>query len=318
MIKIDTILEFLAAIDENPRKISWQDGSVSQPCSLQRPLPGGLCFYRPKRWENQTLLLDQVSLLIVGNDSDDIHLKAQAEDSSCSIVSVENPRLAFMKAVTEFFVPKSEPHVHASAVVHETANVDGSCSIGANCSIGEHVIIGAGTVISANVTIDHHCTIGKRCFVAPGASIGQPGFGYERDDKGHLIQFPHIGTVIIGDDVHIGANTCLDRGTLDHTQIGDRVRIDNLCHISHNVVIGEDSAIIANSMIGGSVTIGKGSWVAPSVSIINGIQIGSQTTIGMSSVVTKPVDDDTTVVGSPATPLEDFKNTQRKMKKLLS
>src|SRR5690606_29288629 len=124
---------------------------------------------------------------------------------------------------------------------------------------------------------------------APGVKIGQPGFGYERNAAGELVQFPHLGRVIIEDDVHIGANTCIDRGTLDDTIIRSRARVDNLCHISHNVDVVSDTAVIANSMTGGSVSIGSESWIAPSGSIINGVSIGAGATVGMGAVVVKPV-----------------------------
>ena len=115
-----------------------------------------------------------------------------------------------------------------------------------------------------------------------------------------LEKFPHIGTVIIEDDVEIGSNTCIDRGTLGDTIIGEGVRIDNLVHISHNVEIGRHSAVIANAMVGGGTKIGELSWVAPSSSVRDRLEIGDNSVIGLASVVTKDISPNKTVMGSPA------------------
>ena len=118
--------------------------------------------------------------------------------------------------------------------------------------------------------------------------------------------FPHLGGLVIEDHVHLGNNTCIDRGSLKDTIIHQGVKIDNLVHIAHNVTIGKNSLIIACSMIAGSVVIGENCWVAPSSSVRNGIYIGDNTTIGLGSVVTKSVGADETVAGNPAVPLAEL------------
>ena len=312
------IVEFLLSSGESPETLLSASKPVKQPCSLKHPKPNGLCFFKQKRWADQSLDFTSISLLLTDAESVSEELKASASQSGCAIITVSNPRLAFIHIVSEFFQPKPVPFIHPTASITDKSYISDTCSIGAGTFIGENVKIGEHSIIEANVSIGDNTTIGDNCYIAPGVAIGQAGFGYERNADGMLVQFPHLGRVAIGNDVHIGANTCIDRGTLDNTVIGDRVRIDNLCHISHNVHIGSDCAIIANSMIGGSVKIGVGGWVAPSSSVINGIELGSNIIVGMAAVVTKPVSDDQVVAGSPAVPIAELKHRQARMKELLA
>jgi acetyltransferase-like isoleucine patch superfamily enzyme len=141
---------------------------------------------------------------------------------------------------------------------------------------------------------------GKNFIVGDNCSIGNDGFGYIKDEMGRWIKFPHFGDIIIGDDVEIGSNVCIDRGSLSNTIIGSGVKVDNFVHIAHNVEIGENTLIIAQSMIGGSTKIGKNCWISPSVSIKNGISIGDNVLIGMGAVVLKDVENNKVMVGNPA------------------
>ena len=143
------------------------------------------------------------------------------------------------------------------------------------------------------------------------------GFGYSRNEEFEFEKFPHVGGVIIEDNVEIGANTCIDRGALGNTVIKTGTKIDNLVHIGHNCVIGKHCAIIANSMLGGSVVIKDYSWIAPSASILNQLSIGEKVTIGLGSVVNKSVPDGETWMGVPAKPLKEFADIQKAMKKLI-
>ncbi|MFA6455573.1 MAG: UDP-3-O-(3-hydroxymyristoyl)glucosamine N-acyltransferase, partial [Bacteroidota bacterium] len=158
--------------------------------------------------------------------------------------------------------------------------------------------------------------IGKNVIIQAGAVIGGDGYGYSRNDKGEFEKFPHVGAVLIEDDVEIGANTCVDRGTLGNTIIREGAKIDNLVHIAHNVTVGKHAAVIAQSMIGGSTVIGDYGWIAPSASLMNGIKIGSKVTVGLGAVVTKNIPDGETWAGVPAQPLRDFVSIQKKLKEL--
>ena len=142
--------------------------------------------------------------------------------------------------------------------------------------------------------------IGDRTSIGPSTTIGYTGFGYVREDDGQPLLIPHSGGVVIGSDVEIGANTCIDRGTLDDTVIDDHAKIDNLVHIAHNCHIGNGAFVIATAILCGGVRIGERAWVAPNVSIREQLTVGADAIIGLASTVVKNVPDGATVVGSPA------------------
>ena len=141
--------------------------------------------------------------------------------------------------------------------------------------------------------------IGKNVVVKPHAVIGFDGFGF-RYEKGMLVNFPHYGTVVLKDDVYIGSSTCVDRGTLGDTIIGEGTKIDNLCHIAHNVVTGKNCRIIANAVLCGSVVLGNNVWVSPGAVIRDGVTVGDNVVVGLGSVVTKNIPSNVVVIGVPA------------------
>lgn len=228
-----------------------------------------------------------------------------AQNPLVNWIIVEKPRYSFLQVIKNFFaIEKKGVGISERAIIHPSAVIGKDCYIGHNvvieencmigdfCSIGHQTTILSGTVIKNNVAIGCNCT------------IGGVGFGYERnnDDNNELI--PHIGNVVIEDDVEIGNNTCIDKAVLGSTYIGKHVKIDNLVHIAHGVQIGQNSFIIANAMLGGSVKIGENVWVAPSSSVINKVDIGKSALIGLGAVVTKPVCQGAVVVGNPAKELQ--------------
>lgn len=216
-----------------------------------------------------------------GRDDD---TKGAMAGSNFSVLIAENPRLVFMKIIKKFFYNRAKKTIHPSA------------------QIGENVEIGEGTTIHANVVVYDGVKIGKYCKIKAGAVLGGTGFGYEMDKFDEWINFPHIGGLVIGNNVDIGSNTNIDRGTLDDTIIRDGVKIDNGVHIAHNVFIDEDTLIIANTMIAGSVKIGKKCWIAPMVTIRDDITIGDSCFVGLGAVVVKDISDAIRVKGFPAKP----------------
>lgn len=212
----------------------------------------------------------------------------------------EDPKEAFF-SILSFFFPQDEykKYVSPKSVV-ETKLIGQGVYIGHNCYIGKNVIIDDNVVIKNNVTIEGTVRIGKNTIIYSGARIGSDGFGYFQDNDGRNIKVPHYGGVIIGQDVEIGANTCIDRGTLDSTIIGDNVKIDNLCHIGHNCVIEGNNLIIAMSMLGGSAVVENNAYIAPGAVIMNQIHIGNNSLVGMGAVVTKDVENNSVVAGVPA------------------
>lgn len=230
-------------------------------------------------------------------------------------IIVENPKLEFTKTIKYFFVKEQIWLIHESAIIHPEAILKGKVFIGPNTYIGKSTIE-EGTVIHGNCFIYDNVYIGNNVKINANTVIGSEGFGYAKNENGEFEHFPHIGGVIIEDNVDIGSNTSIDRGSLGNTIIKTGVKIDNLVHIAHNVVIGKHSVVIANSMIGGSVIIDDYSWISPSVSLINQIKIGKNTLVGMGAVVTKNIPDNETWVGSPAKIINEFVEQQKKLKNL--
>ena len=219
------------------------------------------------------------------------------------LLVVDNPKLAIAKVGNEFFVEKPTPGIHPSAIIHPDAQIGENVFVGANTVI-ENCTIGDDTIIDANVHIYSPVIIGKHCLVKSGAVLGGMGFGFEKDENGNLFRFPQIGNLFIGDYVEIGANTCIDRGALSDTVIGNYCKINNLCHIAHNNKIGKNVVITAQVNISGSNVIENDVWIAPNASIRGWLTIGKGATIGMGAVVTKDVPAGETWVGNPARKLE--------------
>lgn len=153
------------------------------------------------------------------------------------LLVVKNPKQALAKVGNAFFVECPVSGVHSTAVVDDEAEIGDNVCIGPHAVIGK-AKIGAGYVIESGVRVYDNVSLGFSCRVKPGAVIGGEGFGFERDEEGNKFRFPQIGRVVIGDDVEIGANSCIDRGALSDTIIGDHTKINNLCHIAHNNHIG--------------------------------------------------------------------------------
>jgi UDP-3-O-[3-hydroxymyristoyl] glucosamine N-acyltransferase len=219
-------------------------------------------------------------------------------------IEAENPRQYFLYVLKAFFEEKKPAGIASTASIAPGVILGDQVTIGHNvviengCTIGNHTSIGHNTVIFSHTQIGHHVSIGSNC------TIGGNGFGYEKNNEQQYEMLPHIGNVIIHDHVEIAHNVCIDRAVLSSTVLHENVKVDNLVHIAHNVVIGKNSLIIANSMIGGSTVIGENVWVAPSSSIINKITIGNNALVGMGAVVIKPVNEGETVIGNPARPLQ--------------
>lgn len=233
------------------------------------------------------------------------------------VVVCDNSKKEFTECLVHLFSTKRSWFIHEKSAVSSLATIGTNVNIGAFSVIEENVVIGNNTYIGANVSIKAGTVIKDNVIIEDSTVIGGTGFGYVKNDEGQYINFPHFGRVIIEDNVYIGSNTSIDRGSLSDTIIKRGVKIDNLVHIAHNVEIGEDSLIIACSMIAGSVVIGKNCWVAPSASIRNALTIGENCTIGLGSTVMRNIESDSIVAGSPAIPIDDFKSLLKHQKEAL-
>lgn len=219
---------------------------------------------------------------------------------AASWISVTDPRREFARVAAEFFDSGAVPGVHPSAVVEAGAEIADDAFIGANAYIDAGVVVGPGSWVGPNAVLLKGTRIGSNSSIGPGTVIGHVGFGYARESDGTPVAIPHTGGVEVGDHVEIGANTCIDRGTMDDTVIRNHVKIDNLVHIAHNCVISESAYVIATAIVGGSVKIGPRAWIAPNASIKQKVQIGADSVIGLGACVVRDVSDGSTVMGNPA------------------
>jgi UDP-3-O-[3-hydroxymyristoyl] glucosamine N-acyltransferase len=219
-------------------------------------------------------------------------------------VYVDNPRLAFARVGRALFAPKLGPGIHPTAVVHPEAEIDASVHVGAGSYVGR-ARIEAGTQIWPHVTVLDDVVIGKNVVVRSGSVIGTDGFGYEQNDEGAWEHLPHVGRVVIEDDVELGANVSIARGTMGDTVLRRGVKVDNLVHIAHNVEIGEDTLVIATAHVSGSARIGARTWVAPGAAVSDGVRVGDDVTVGLGAVVMKDVPDRAKVMGQPASLLPE-------------
>ncbi len=189
--------------------------------------------------------------------------------------------------------------------------------IGNNVQIGDHVIIGENSVIGDGVSIGDYSEIGSNCsinfskigknsIIYPGVRLGTTGFGFNFDDKG-VYKFPHRGRVIIKDNVEIGANSTIDRGSLGDTIINSFVMIDNLVHVAHNVIIGKGTVICGQSGIAGSSVIGENVIIGAQVGIAGHLKIASGVILSARSGVTKDINNSEMMGGFPALPIQEFR-----------
>ena len=212
----------------------------------------------------------------------------------------DNSKELFFSILNHFFSEERMKNFIGNSSTVETNQIGKNVYIGHNCYISPKVIIKDNVVINNNVVIEGNVVIGNDAIIYSGVVIGADGYGYYQNDKGQNIKVPHLGGVIIGNSVEIGANTCIDRGTLGDTIIEDNVKIDNLCHIAHNVHIEKNASVIALSMIAGSVVLKENSYIAPSASVMNQLTIGKNSVVGLGAVVVKNVEDNVVVAGVPA------------------
>lgn len=238
-----------------------------------------------------------------------------------ALIMVKNADLAMAKLLEVFELepPVFDIDIHPTAVIHESAKIGEHSKIGANCYVGKDVILGEQVVLYPNVTIldstkigkgtiiwpgaviRERCEIGDGCIIHNNASIGADGFGYRPSDDGRrLVKIPQIGTVIIGNDVEIGANTCVDRGKFSATIIGDNCKIDNQVQIGHNCIMGKSCIMSGHSGLAGSVTLGDGVTIGGSASIKDHTTLHAGVTVGAGSGVVGNVEAGKTVLGYPA------------------
>ncbi|MEC5166826.1 UDP-3-O-[3-hydroxymyristoyl] glucosamine N-acyltransferase [Flavobacterium sp. PL11] len=255
-----------------------------------------------------------------------------------AFIKVKNADLA-MSQILELFAPATplfHIDIHPTAVIDQSATICNGARIGAGCYVGPKVIIGDNTTIYPNVTIldestigknsviwsgtviRERCHIGNECIIHPNATIGADGFGFRPDPERGLVKIPQIGNVIIGNNVEIGANSCIDRGKFSSTVLGDGCKIDNLVQIGHNSKLGMFCIMAGNSGLAGSVTLGNGVIIGGSASIKDHTTIGDRAIVGAGSGVTADIPAGKTMLGYPAVEARDALKQWAILKRLVN
>lgn len=216
---------------------------------------------------------------------------------AASVIASPKPRLDFIRAqhllqeTPGFELPAGKPAVHPSAVIEPGAFLE------------DGVQVGEGTVVGANAVLRRGTRVGRFCEIQSGAVIGGCGFGFERDEQGRPWRMLHLGGVLIGDRVEVGALATVARGALGDTVLGDDVKIDAHAHIAHNCVVGRGTIITACAELSGSVKVGERCWIAPNAAVRQKLKIGDAAFIGIGAVVLYDVAAGAKVFGNPAAPL---------------
>ncbi len=294
------------------------EAEVNNVARIESAGPGTLAFLANPKYEKY-IYGTGATIVLVNND-----FKAEKEIHS-TLIRVENAYEAFASLLQLYQQNKPrKTGIHKQASVHESARVgkdvyigeftviEDNATIGDNVQIypqvyiGEGVEIGEGSILYPGVRVYEGCKIGRNVILHAGVIIGADGFGFAPGTDNRYKKIPQIGIVILEDDVEIGANSCVDRATMGATIIHQGVKLDNLIQIGHNVEIGKNTVIAAQTGIAGSTKIGQDCMFAAQVGIIGHINIGNGVKIGGQSGVLKDAADGETLQGSPATHNRDF------------
>jgi len=303
MIKLENIIEFIK--DQIIRiEGPYQGMEIEGIADLKNIDSKYLDWIHPNSQQPQVRAETSNSKVIIANQ--DVFYNDSMKYDGKILIQVKDPYLTIAKIGNEFFAKKEKPIIHPTAIIDKDAKIGKDVNIGAYSIIGS-CIIGDNSIIQENVIIRDCVRIGNKVFIKSGAMIGNPGFGFVKEGNGTLVKFPQIGNVIINDNVEIGSNTSIDRGALSDTIIGSGTKIFNLCHIAHNVIIGEQTIITAHADISGSVKIGNNVWIGPNSTLIGHQIIGDNSIIGAGSVVLRDVPSNEVWVGNPARFLRENK-----------
>tara|TARA_B100001250_G_scaffold411882_1_gene441650 strand:+ start:377 stop:1396 length:1020 start_codon:yes stop_codon:yes gene_type:complete len=297
---------------------------ISSYSNIKNAQKGDVTFLSDMRYKKY-IKNSKASLIIVP----DINIS-----TNTTIIKTKKPAIEFTK-ILDLFLPKEKnptglsqsAKIHKKttigknvfidklAIIEELVNIQDNCLIRTNTFIGKHTNIGKNCKIGPNVTIYHNTTIGDNCIIHAGAVIGSDGFGFMPNNK-ELIKIPQLGKVIINNNVEIGANTTIDRGTFENTIINDNVKLDNLIQIGHNVSVGKNTIIAAQSGIAGSVFIGENCMIGGQVAISDHIKIGNNVKIAGKSGIIKNIPDNKIVQGPLAFDIKNFQKSYIHFKNL--
>jgi UDP-3-O-[3-hydroxymyristoyl] glucosamine N-acyltransferase len=290
--------------DENTR--------VWKPCIIEEGEEGGITFLGNPKYTHY-VYEKPASIIIVKKDFVPEH------PITSTLIRVDNPYMAVAKLLHAFNQRSKPPkgrswrssvgrgsklgkgcYMGPYAVVGRHCRIGDNVKIYPNATIGDNVTIGDNTIIYAGVKVYEGVEIGRNCILHAGCVVGSDGFGFAPDGNGGWNKIDQIGNVILEDNVEVGANTCIDRAAMKSTILHEGVKVDNLCQIAHNVVIGRHSAMAAQVGIAGSCKVGEECIIAGQAGLVGHITVGDHVTIGAQSGVTHSVSSDQTIFGSPA------------------
>lgn len=290
------------------------DVEVSHVAEPAHAGPGALVMVRDARGLDRAEASAAAALL----------LPAGLSSARLPFLRAADVRLALARALTLLHpAPAVSPGIHPTAVVAPGARLGSGVAVGPHCVIGAESTIGDGVVVHAGcvigervdigersllfprVTIYARCALGRRVILHSGVVIGADGFGFVRDGAVQ-VKIPHVGTVVIEDDVEVGANTTIDRATIGETRIGAGTKIDNLVQIAHNVRVGRNCVMAAHTGISGSVTIGDGAQFGGRAGVADHVTIGAGARVGAAAGVMKDIPDGETWGGMPARPIRHW------------
>jgi UDP-3-O-[3-hydroxymyristoyl] glucosamine N-acyltransferase len=307
------IAQFLKGeVDGNP------EVEVENISKIEEGKPGTLSFLANPKYEKY-IYETSSSIVLVNRDF------KPDKPVNATLIRVENAYEAFASLLQLYQQYKPQKTgVHKTASIHESAKlgenlfigdyavIDDNARIGNNVKVypqvyvGEGVEIGDGTIIYSGVKIYEGCRIGKNCIIHSGTVVGADGFGFAQQADKTYKKIPQVGIVVIEDDVEIGANCCIDRATMGQTVLHRGVKLDNLIQIAHNVELGENTAIAAQTGIAGSTKVGKNNMISGQVAIVGHLNIGNNIKVGGQAGIMKDVADGEILQGSPAINFKDF------------
>lgn len=293
--------------------------------TIQNAEKGDIAFLSNPKYQHY-LSSTNASAIILSHDL--------ADDCSINALVMNNPYLGFAKVAQLLdTTPQQIIGIHPSAVIDATAKVQSECAIGANvvieagavieenvqiaagCVIGENCRVQRGSRLFANVTLYHNVTVGQRAIIHSGSVIGSDGFGFA-NESGQWVKIPQLGGVTIGDDFECGANCTIDRGAIKDTVIGNDVKLDNLCHLAHNVEFGDHSAMAAYSGVAGSSKVGQFCTISGRVTILGHIELADGVHITAGSQVSKSLEKGAYSSGSPLMTNREWKRNVARLRQL--
>jgi UDP-3-O-[3-hydroxymyristoyl] glucosamine N-acyltransferase len=319
-----TIAGFLKGVIEgNP------DIKVNTIAKIEEGQPGALSFLANPKYEH--FIYETKSSIVLVNKSFVPSARIEA-----TLIKVENSYEAFAALLR--LVDQARPRkkgIHTTAIIEATAKVGSdvfigpytyvgeNCIIGDGCSIYPHVYIGDNTKLGNNCTVNpgvkiyHDCILGKGCIIHAGTVIGSDGFGFAPQSESEFMKIPQLGNVVLEDHVEIGANVAIDRATMGSTIIRKGVKLDNLIQIAHNVEVGENSVMAAQTGISGSTKVGKNCMFGGQVGLAGHLKIANGTKIGAQGGILGDVkEENTAIIGSPAIEVKQFLRSSVIFKKL--